>query len=380
MRIQSRNVWQGGQFLPAQLLVEGSSIRQVLPCGGDLPDHDYGDARIVPGFIDQHTHGAYGFDTNDAHPDGLRHWLQMAPREGITGLLPTTITQSEAVLTAALENVAAVARQGCDGAEILGVHLEGPYLCQAYKGAQPPEHIVPPSVEQFQRLQAAAGGLIRLITLAPEEDEDFCLTRYCAQNGVAVSMGHTNATYAQAMEAVANGVTGATHTFNAMSPLNHRNPGVVGATLRCSLVYGELIPDGIHCHFAAAGIFFGAKGPDRGIVVTDSLLVKGGSEKSYFFGGHEVVLREGGGAAVLAENPATLAGSVLQFNQGLRNLVEKALVPFDAALNACTLNPATHLGLAHRKGRLAAGCDADLVVLADDYSVAQTFCRGRAAL
>lgn len=380
MIIQSQNIWLAGQFLPAQLVLENGRIARVTPHGEAAPDHDYGEARVVPGFIDEHTHGAYGFDVNDGTPDGLREWLRRAPEEGITALAPTTVTHGEAVLTAALAKVAAVKNESPSGAEILGIHLEGPFLSRTYKGAQPPEHIVPPSVEAFERCQKAAGGLIRLITVAPEEDEGHALIRHCAKNGVVVNMGHTNCTYAEAMAGVAAGVTGATHTFNAMSPLNHKAPGTVGAVLHCGAVYGEIIPDGIHSHFATVGIFFAAKGPHRAVAVTDSLLIKGGGADSYVFGGHEITLKAGGGAAVLKNAPETLAGSALRYNEGLRNLVEKALVPFEAALNACTVNPARHLGVDDRKGQLHASCDADIVVLADDYAVVQTFCLGRACL
>ena len=154
----------------------------------------------------------------------------------------------------------------------------------------------------------------------------------------------------------------------------------MGAGLRCGELYGEIIPDGVHSHFATVGIFFAAKGPHRAVAVTDSLLIKGGDKESYIFGGHEVTLTPEKSAAVLKSAPATLAGSVLRYNEGLRNLVEKALVPFETALNACTVNPARRLGLDNRKGRLAAGCDADIVALTDDYGVAQTFCLGDACL
>lgn len=376
MLLQAKNVWVDGAFRPAGLLLENQKIKQVVPYGSGICDTDWGEARIVPGFIDQHTHGGYGFDVNDGDEAGLRRWLRRAPGEGITGLLPTTVTQSEQVLTGALQRVAKVADGAYDGAEILGIHLEGPYLSHTFKGAQPPEHILPADVEQFKRYQAAANGHLRLVTLAPEQDRDHRLCRHCAATGVKVNMGHTNATYEQAMLAVANGVSGATHTFNAMSRMEHKAPGAVGATLHSGSVYGEIIPDGVHSHFAAVGIFFACKGSSHAVVVTDSLLIKGGDRERYLFGGQEIMLKDTGDAAVLAANPQTLAGSVLRYNQGLRNLVEKAKVPFAAALNACTRNPARHLGLDGRKGRICAGYDADLVVLADDYAVEQTFCRG----
>ncbi len=188
MIIQSKKVWVLGNWLEAQIEVEDGKISAILPYGEKTADKDYGDKRIVPGFIDIHTHGAYGFDTNDANEEGLRNWMKNIPQEGVTGILPTTITQSEEVLTKAVANVAKVVDEGYEGAEILGIHFEGPYLDQKYKGAQPEQYCVKGTIEQFERYQKAAKGLIRIITMATEHDDDFTLTRYLAQHGVIVSI------------------------------------------------------------------------------------------------------------------------------------------------------------------------------------------------
>ena len=251
MVIQSERVWMAGQFVPLQLEIQSGVIQAVLPYGEKEADEDYGSYRIVPGFIDVHTHGAYGFDTNDGEPEGLRNWIKRVPEEGVTSLLPTTVTQMPDVLTAALKNVAEVMEEGYEGAEILGVHFEGPYLDMDYKGAQPPEAIAPPSVAQFQEYQKAAKGMIRYITLAPEHDEGLSLTKYCGKAGVVVSLGHSSATYDQALLAVANGASSMTHVYNGMTPFSHRAPGLVGAALRIRDIYGEIICDGCHSHLAA---------------------------------------------------------------------------------------------------------------------------------
>ena len=379
MIIQSKKIWIADQFLPAQIEMNDGKITGIYAYGKKAVDVDYGSKRIVPGFIDVHCHGAYEFDTNDAHEEGLRYWAKNIVSEGVTAFLATTITQSEEVLTKAVANVAKVMEDGYEGAEILGVHFEGPYLDMKYKGAQPEEHIVKPTIEQFERYQAAAKGNIRYVTMATETDEDFTLTRYLADKGIVVSIGHSAATYDQACLAYANGAKCLTHVYNGMTPFNHRANGLVGAAFRLRTMYGEVICDGNHSTPAALNMFFMSKGPDYSIMVSDALMAKGTPIGSrHIFGGNEILIYPDGSAHLTKID--TLAGSTLKLNQGLRILVEEALVPFNYAINACTLNPANCLGIADRKGSIRVGKDADLVVLEDDYSVAQTYCMGQAKL
>ena len=379
MIIQSKKIWIADQFIPAQVEMEGGKIVNVAPYGSKEADVDYGDKRIVPGFIDVHCHGAYTFDTNDAHEEGLRNWTKNIVSEGVTAFLATTITQSEEVLCNAVANVAKVMEEGYEGAEILGIHFEGPYLDMKYKGAQPEEHIVAPTIEQFERYQAAAKGNIRYVTMATETDKDFALTRYLADRGIVVSIGHSAATYEQACMAYANGAKCLTHVYNGMTPFNHRANGLVGAAFRLRTMYGEIICDGNHSTPAALNMFFMSKGPDYSIMITDALMAKGTPIGSrHIFGGNEILIYPDGSAHLTKIN--SLAGSTLKVNDGLRILVEEALVPFNYAINACTLNPANCLGIADRKGSIRVGKDADLVVLDSDYSVIQTYCMGQPKL
>lgn len=378
MIIQSKRIWVLGQFIEAQLELEDGKIKNVLAYGAKPADKDYGERRIVPGFIDVHTHGAYGFDTNDAEEEGLRNWMKHIPEEGVTGICPTTITQTEEVLTKAVKNVAKVVADGYEGAEILGIHFEGPYLDMVYKGAQPEQCIVKPDVEQFKRYQKAADGLIKIITMATERDEDFELTRYCAANDVRVSIGHSAATIEEAGMAIANGATSMTHIFNGMTPFHHRKPGLVGAAMRFRDTFGEVICDGNHSTPDALNDLFMAKGRDYTIMITDALMVKGlpvGTK--VLFGGNEIELYPDGSAYLT--DAKSLAGSTLKVNEGLKVLVEKAMIPWDYAINSCTLNPARYLNVDDRKGKLVAGYDADIVVLNDDYSVEMTYVRGKEA-
>ena len=375
MIIQSKKVWIADQFTPAQLELADGIIKEIYPYNEKEVTKDYGNLRILPGFIDIHCHGAYGFDTNDANPEGLRKWAKGIVDEGVTSFLATTLTQSEEVLTNAVSNVAKVVEEGYEGAEILGIHFEGPYLNKAHKGAQPEEYCVKPNIEQFKRYQKAAHGLIKYITMAVENDEDYALTKYCSQNNVVVSIGHSNATYEQAVQAYAHGARSMTHVYNAMTPFTHRANGLVGGALRIRNMYGEIICDGNHSTLAALNNFFTSKGPDYSIMITDSLMCKGFPVGTKFdFGGQEVVIYPDGSAHLV--EAGNLAGSTLNVNKGLKILIEDALVPVNYAINACTSNPARCLHVDDRKGTIGVGYDADLVVLDRDYEVVQTYCKG----
>ena len=379
MLIQSKKIWIADQFIAAIIATENGKITDILPYGSKPVDVDYGDKRIVPGFLDIHCHGAFEFDTNDANEEGLRNWTKNIVSEGVTGFLATTITQSEEVLTKAVANVAKVMEDGYEGAEILGIHFEGPYLDMVYKGAQPEQYIVKPTVEQFERYQAAAKGHIVYLTMATQTDEDFALTRYLTEHGVVVSIGHSAATYEQAVMAYAHGARSMTHVYNGMTPFNHRANGLVGAAYRIRTMYGEIICDGNHSTPAALNNYFMSKGPDYCIMISDALMAKGTPVGSKFiFGGNEIVIYPDGSAHLTSTGG--LAGSTLRINQGLRILVEEAMVPFNYAINSCTINPARCIGVDDRKGAIGVGKDADLVVLDTDYSVIQTYCMGEAKL
>lgn len=378
MVIQSRRVFLEGTFRPAQIITEGRRIAEIVPYESRTADHDYGSLRVVPGFIDVHCHGAYGFDVNSADEKGLRRWAKKIVSEGVTTFLATTLTDTKKVLTAALENVARVRathEAGRDGADIAGVHFEGPYLNPAYKGAQPEEAIAVPDVKEFSAYAEASGNAIRILTLAPERDEGLLLTRYAAEKGIAVSIGHSAATYAQAEAAVKAGARSITHTFNAQTPFHHREAGVAGAALAMGDLWSEIICDLHHVSPEALRVFFKCKDKDRAVMVTDALLCKGSAPGERFsFGPQRIVMCEDGCARI--EGTDTLAGSTLRMNEGLRNLTEAAGIPFAAALYACTKNPAALIGLDGQIGELSAGFDADIAVLCDDYAVEAVFCKG----
>ncbi|MEA4875229.1 N-acetylglucosamine-6-phosphate deacetylase [Anaerorhabdus sp.] len=375
MIIQSKKVWVSGVFIEAQIELKEGKINHVYPYGCHVVDHDYGTDWIIPGMIDVHCHGGLGFDTNDANREGLVKWAKGLLKEGITSFCPTTVTQSVEVLVPALENIANAVSEGYEGAEIIGIHFEGPYLNTKNKGAQPEEFIVKPNVEQLKMYQEKANGLIKIITVACEEDENFELTRYASQHGINVSIGHSASTYDEACLAVANGATGMTHVYNGMNGLHHREPSLVGAAMNLKDTYSEIICDGNHVVWPAIHALVMSKGRDNCIMIDDALCAKGCAPGSYELGGNAIEIRENGSAYLAGTN--TLAGGTLLFNKGLQNLIEKALVPIDYAINMVTLNPARYLNVDHRKGRIASGFDGDLVVLDKNFDVVDVYAHGQ---
>ena len=331
MIIQSKRVYIASTFIKAQIEIKQGKIQAIYPYGTKKVDVDYKNLRIVPGFYDIHAHGYLGYDSTSGSEKGLRKWAKDLPKEGVCGFCPTTVTQSTTVLEKGLKQIVSVKKKNPVGAKILGIHLEGPFINKKYKGAQPEEFIIKPSVKQFKEFQKAANGEIKIITLAPEKDNNFALTKYCSSHGVNVSIGHSDATYEEAMMAVANGAKGFTHTFNAMRPFSHRESGVVGASLKSHELYSEIICDGNHTTIEALSFFFEEK-KDHGIMITDSLMCKGYPVGSRFsFGGQEIEIYKDG-SAHLVEGVKALAGSTLRINEGLKILVEEAQnVPLTAS-------------------------------------------------
>lgn len=378
MYIKSKRVWIANGFMPAIIKIENDKITAILEYDSNIDvDVDYQNKRIVPGFFDVHTHGAYGYDVNNDDYDGLKNWLKRIPEEGVTAICPTTVTQSREVLNTALKNVAKVYQDGYEGAEIVGINMEGPCLDTVYKGAQPLQHIIKPNIELMQEFLTSSNGLLKIVTIAPEHDDDYQTTAWLAKHNIIPSVGHSSATFHQTQMAVAHGAKLMTHVYNGMTPYNHRNLGQVGAAFRFRDMFGEIIVDGIHSLPPAINVYFTNKGADYPIIVSDSLSAKGIGKGKYTLGGNEIEIYDDGSAHRM---DGGLAGSTLRINEGLRICVEEALVPFAAALNACTINPARLLGLDNRKGKICVNYDADMVVLNDDYTVAQTYARGIACI
>ncbi len=332
------------------------------------------DGIVVPGFIDEHIHGAGGADAMDGTVEALQTISEFLAREGTTGFLATTMTQSPENITNALKAVKKVREKGeYKGAEVLGVHLEGPFISPKHVGAQPLEYVATPDAELFDKYNEASGNSIKIVTLAPEVEGGLGLVKHLSNIGVVASVGHTGGKYADVVNAVAAGATNVTHTYNAQTGLHHREAGVVGAAMLLDELNCEMICDTIHVSVPAIKLVIKNKPHDKYTLITDAMRAKGMPDGKSELGGQEVFVNNG--EARLADG--TLAGSVLKMNVAVKNLVEKAGVPFTDAIDFATYNPAKNIGVLNERGTIEVGKRADLTVLNSDFEVLYTLVNGK---
>lgn len=332
------------------------------------------DGIVVPGFIDEHIHGAGGADAMDGTVEALQTISEFLVREGTTGFLATTMTQSPENITKALKAVKKVREKGeYKGAEVLGVHLEGPFISPKHVGAQPLEYVATPDAELFDKYNEASGNSIKIVTLAPEVEGGLGLVKHLSNIGVVASVGHTGGKYADVVNAVAAGATNVTHTYNAQTGLHHREAGVVGAAMLLDELNCEMICDTIHVSVPAIKLVIKNKPHDKYTLITDAMRAKGMPDGKSELGGQDVFVNNG--EARLADG--TLAGSVLKMNVAVKNLVEKAGVPFTDAIDFATYNPAKNIGVLNERGTIEVGKRADLTVLNSDFEVLYTLVNGK---
>jgi N-acetylglucosamine-6-phosphate deacetylase len=345
---------------------------KALPEGAQVLN--FPGAILAPAFLDIHIHGAAGHDVMEATQEALDAMGRFLASRGTGSFLATTVTAPLDATLRALSGLAKlIARPAKDGqAKPLGIHLEGPFLSHAKRGVHPPEYLLEPSISIFDKLFDAAEGHVRLITLAPELPGAAELAAHAAKRGVRVSLGHSNATAAETRAAIAAGATSATHTFNAMRPLDHREPGILGTVLTDDTVFAELICDGIHSTPEMARLWWRAKGPERAILVTDAMSAAGMPDGEYQLGGFAVQVADG-----RATNNGVLAGSVLTLDRALVNCLAFTGATIDKALRLLTTNPATLIGAAGQAGSIAVGRPANLVALGPDAEILETFVNGK---
>ncbi len=331
------------------------------------------DGFIVPGFIDIHVHGGGGFDTMDGNYDAIKEISRAHSRFGTTAFLPTTMTMSKDRILKSLKSVNEAFVRGTGYSEVLGANVEGPYINPIKKGAQKEEDIRNASIDEFIEFNEASGGLIRIITIAPEMPGALALIRWLHKHRIIVSAGHTNATYMQMQKGVKAGVNHVTHIFNAMRGFGHREPGVVGAALFSPEIIVEMISDGIHLHPLAMKMVTKVKEMEKIILITDAMRAAGMPDGSYELGGQEVIVKSEEARLV----DGTLAGSILTLDRAVRNMVEMAGVSLVEAIRMATINPAKCLGIENRKGSLEPGKDADIVILNENLEVNATLVKGK---
>jgi N-acetylglucosamine-6-phosphate deacetylase len=364
------------EYGPGEVLVVNGRISEVARRVGARQGAEIlalEGAILAPGLIDIHIHGSSGLDTMDGKAEAIAGLSAFVAAHGVTGFLPTTVAAPLSQIEQALQAVRQAVDGGLPGAQVLGVHLEGPFFNRQRAGAQPLDWCVDPSDDALRHLLAAGEGLIRMISLAPELPGAIAAIEACVRRGIVVSIGHTDATYEQAQAAFAAGARHITHLFNAMTPLHHREPGVIGAALTTAGVMVQLIADGLHLHPAILNLAVRCKGVAEVVLITDAIAGTGLPDGEYTMGPQQVIVRNGE-----ARTPAgNLAGSTLTLERAIANMVRLAGVPLPAALQMATLNPARVLGLEQRKGRLASGYDADMVALDTDFNVHLTMVGGQ---
>ncbi len=334
---------------------------------------DAKDGFIVPGFVDIHVHGGGGFDVMDGDYEAVKQVAETHSRFGTTAFLPTTMTMSKDKIIGGLKSVNEVFLKGTGAAEILGVHLEGPYISPAKKGAQKEKDIRKASVEEFIEFNKVSGNLIRIVTIAPEMPGVIELIRWLYRHNIIASVGHSNATYKEVQAGIKAGITHVTHTFNAMRGFSHREPGVVGAALSYPELTLEMIADGVHLHPVAMKILLKIKEIERVILITDAMRATSKLEGAYNLGGQEVIVTKG--EARLKDG--TLAGSVLTMDKAVRNMIDIVGVSLKEAIQMATINPARCLGVEDKKGSVEPGKDADIVILDKKLKVELTMVKGK---
>ncbi len=359
------------------LLVEGDRIVDLRTGAAAIPPADYeivdgGGRYCAPGLIDIHVHGGGGFDLMTDNIDQVRGYARWIAARGVTSFLVSTSGRDHAQIIARLRAIAPAVGAAPGAARVLGFHLEGPYINPVRKGAFPPAWLRAPSADEYRALVEASGGTLRQVTVAPELPGADALIAAVVDSGATAAIGHTDATYEQAMRAVGLGASHVTHCFNAMRPFGHRDPGVLGAVMTSDALTAELIGDGAHVDYAAARVLVRAKGHERIVLITDGMPMAGTADGDGSWEGQAIRV-DGGKAVRVADR--TIIGGVITLDQTVRNAVAHLDVPLHDAIAMASTNAAHTLRL-DQYGQLAAGCAADFVLLDDALGVTETWVAG----
>ncbi|MEG2458662.1 MAG: N-acetylglucosamine-6-phosphate deacetylase [Raoultibacter sp.] len=369
MKIIGGAVFCGDSFEVRDVGVQGDCFAPPLPDDTSLVDA--AGCYVIPGLIDIHFHGCVGYDFCDGTSEAFDAIGCHEAARGVTAICPATMTYPEAKLDAIVRAAAAHA-DAPDAAALVGINMEGPFISEGKIGAQNPAYVQVPDAALFRRLQAAAGGLIKLVDVAPEVEGALAFID-AFHNEVRISVAHTCADYATTTQAFLRGARHVTHLYNAMPPLHHRDPGVIGAAIDAEDVMVEVIADGVHIHPTMVRAAFTLFGDDKVVLISDSMMATGLCDGAYSLGGQAVAVR--GKRATLADG--TLAGSATDLAECLRVAVADMGIPLASAVRAATINPARALGIEGQRGAIALGHIADAVILNPDLTIKQVVVRGR---
>ena len=379
-RISGAEIFIDGQFVKKDISVKGNRIASVDAPGQGTPTlgFDGKGMKVIPGFFDVHSHGGGGEDFNLCSEEGLHKILGFYASHGVSSVLATVLTDTDDVITKQLRMIARAKEAGA--VQIAGIHLEGPFLCKDYKGAMPEYLLQKPDFKSFMGWQEAAGGLIRLITIAPELEGAAEFTKQAVDSGCVVSMGHSGADYRQTMACIDNGAMGITHTMNGMKLIHQHDPGILTAAF-LSNIYCEIICDGRHLYPEIVELLLKIQGRDRLLGVTDSIMAAGLPDGEYRLGVNDVVVLDGDAKL---KDGGSRAGSTLTMEQGLRNYIGYTRQSLEEALPVYTKNPVEYLNLAGERGTIEAGKYADFVLCRIDngnnIEIVETFSSGKPLL
>jgi N-acetylglucosamine-6-phosphate deacetylase len=373
MLIKNCNIIYLNKIEKGSILIENGKIKEINP--SICHDEDILDAEnlyLSPGFIDVHIHGAGGFDTMDGTDDAINTIAKTIVKHGTTSFTPTTMTVSIEDINKSMKVIKKLKENGTEGAHVLGAHLEGPFINPDALGAQNPKHLLSPSISAYNEMVKDCEDAVVSITLAPEVPGAKELIKYLSNKGIVCSMGHTKATYTEAMEAIKCGVCHSTHLYNVMTPLNHRNPGVVGATFDSDITT-ETISDGVHISYPALRIAYKQKSPDNVLLITDAMMACSMPDGEYSLGGQDVTVIDG---AARLKNGA-LAGSVLTLDKAVNNVYKNSMIPLHEIVKMASYNGARHCKVHDHKGQIKEGYDADLILFDDNINIKKVFILGK---
>ncbi len=361
-----------GTFKEGDILVRDGLIKSIgKGIEGDDEQIDLNGKRVIPGLIDVHFHGAVGYDVMDATPEQILEIADFLAKEGTTSFLPTTITAGIEDIESALANIREAASRQRSGSSIEGVHIEGPYLNELYKGCHDTTKMKRADIAEYEKFRAIAGDLKFHVTLAPEIEGSLDFIRYVRGKNDTVAIGHTNANYDEVCNALLAGAAGFTHLFNGMRGIHHREPGTAGTAL-LSDAYVELICDGVHVDRHMVDMVYRLKGKDRIVLVTDAMLATGLGDGEYMFGGSKVIVKNG----IARNEDGGLASSTLTLYRAVRNMTEFTAATFEEAVQMASINPARFIGIDHITGSIEEGKRADLVILNGDDTIDCVYVKG----